>query len=83
MIALKHARLPHPRRPPRLDPVDRVRALRAARPLQRRQADGTVWRRQAARASSYPRQLPEGEVDRCKVRYGEDSRASTPGTLRE
>ena len=57
--------------------------LRAARPLQRCQADGTVRRRQAARASSYPRQLPEGEVDRCKVRYGEDSRASTPGTLRE
>ena len=48
-----HARSrPHPLGLSRADALDRVRALRAARPLQRREAHGTVGRFSAATPSS-------------------------------
>ena len=54
-------------------------------PLQRRQAHGKVWRRQAARAvlADCPKARSFSVYDQCKVVYGKDSRSSTPGTLRE
>ena len=53
---------PHPLRLLRPDAIDRVRALRPGRSLQRRQADRKVRRRQVAGTAARARQLPEGEV---------------------
>ena len=53
---------PYPQRLPRPDALDRMRALRSARSLQRRQAHGEIRRHEIARASARARQLPEGEI---------------------
>ena len=57
-------------------PLDRVRALRSARPLQHRPPHGKVRRRQVLRhvLANCPKAKSFSVYDQCKVRYGEDSR---------
>jgi hypothetical protein len=52
----------HTQRFPHSNPLDRVRILRPAWPLQRRQADRAIRRHEIAGAAARARQLPEGEV---------------------
>jgi hypothetical protein len=51
----------HPFRLSRSHPLDRVRTLRPARPLQHRQAHREIRRHETARAAAPPRRLPEGQ----------------------
>ena len=73
---------PYTLRLPRPDAVDRVRALRPPRPLQRRDAS---WRNTATPSfpilrhvlANCPKAKSASIHDRCKVRYGADSRLNS------
>jgi hypothetical protein len=85
---MRHARpRPHAVGLPRPNPLDRVPTLRPPRPLQHRPPHREIRRRQAPELRHILANCPKAKSfsihDRCQVRYGKDTRASTPGTLRE